>query len=183
MQGCISNPFTFKTRSTDVEVNSQPSGAEVFVLEKSVGTTPVKISFQTLYPTVYDHELQDLYGAVVIKKEGCNEYKKRVHRASLEAGKLNVKLDCEADRERARYRERYDDYRYRNNRYADENLRERDIKRMGVSPVIPAQQDRMNSSLLPSMEERINRVNKLRKDGLITEKEYKAARKRMLEQL
>ena len=81
------------TADNPIKIQSDPSGADVYVMGKKVGTTPLKISQADVFPTTYPKDMQDLYGKVTIKKEGCSDYVKTVNTKVVNVG-LKAKLDC-----------------------------------------------------------------------------------------
>ena len=81
------------TADNPIRIQSEPSGADVYVMGKKVGVTPLKISQNDVFPTNYSKDMQDLYGKVTLKKEGCSDYVKTVNTKIVNVG-LKAKLDC-----------------------------------------------------------------------------------------
>ena len=76
-----------------IHVSSEPSGADLYVMGNHVGTTPMTISEQDIYPTSYKAETEKFYGKVFLLKTGCEEYSKRLTRADIKSG-LTARLVC-----------------------------------------------------------------------------------------
>lgn len=74
-------------------VESEPSGAEVYTITGRVGTTPAFISERDIYPNTYPEEKIDQYGMVIIRREGCEEYRKRVSLEDIKRG-VKAQLVC-----------------------------------------------------------------------------------------
>jgi hypothetical protein len=81
------------TANNPIRIQSDPSGADVYVMGKKVGVTPLKISQSDVFPTTYSKDMQDLYGKVTIKMAGCSDYVKTVNTKIVNVG-LKAKLDC-----------------------------------------------------------------------------------------
>lgn len=88
----LGNMFA-STANNPIRIQSDPSGADVYVMGKKVGTTPLKISQSDVFPTNYSKDMQDLYGKVTIKMAGCSDYVKTVNTKIVNVG-LKAKLDC-----------------------------------------------------------------------------------------
>lgn len=76
-----------------IPVESDPSGAEVYVMGKKVGITPLEVRQIDVFPLTYSPEQQDLYGKIVLKKEGCTEHRQPVSTKVYAKG-AKIKLDC-----------------------------------------------------------------------------------------
>lgn len=89
LQGCVplrSNPDT-------ISVESDPPGAEVHVMGKKAGVTPLEIRQAEVFPLTYSPEQQSLYGTVVLRHAGCQDFTQRVTAAAYGKG-IKAKLDC-----------------------------------------------------------------------------------------
>jgi len=75
------------------KVESLPSGADVYVMGEKIGITPMMVSRKDVFPNIYPHDKESLYGKVMIKKEGCFEYTRPVS-AEISSKGLHAKLDC-----------------------------------------------------------------------------------------
>lgn len=76
-------------------VDSDPAGARVFTIGGRAGTTPLTLSERDIYPNSYPPEDVDLYGVIILRRDGCTDYRRRVTRSDIEQGIL-ARLDCGA---------------------------------------------------------------------------------------
>ena len=76
-------------------VDSEPDGAWVFTIGGRAGTTPLTLSERDIYPNSYPPEEVDLYGLIILRRDGCTDYRRRVTRSDIEQGIL-ARLDCGA---------------------------------------------------------------------------------------
>ena len=133
------------TRPNEIEVASDPPGAAVYAAGKRLGVTPLTVRQQDVFPVVFPPEQQDVYGTLLLSKEGCKEQTVRVSNAVIWKG-VNVKLDC-GQAELAKPR--------------------------AGGPGAP----------LPTIKERLLRLNELRDQGLVSEEEYQDIRRKILGEL
>lgn len=151
LHGC---GYTIATpKNGAIAVDSEPSGATVYVMGKLQGDTPLAVQLQDVFPIVYAPDQQDLYGMVILKKDGCEDYLQRVSSAIMTNG-VKAELDC--------------------TEVAAEQT--------------PTQRTQGNQSDIPvseptSLKQRLIRLDELHQDGLITDEEYGAARRRILDEL
>lgn len=78
-----------------ITVDSEPSGAAIYVMGESVATTPAVIDLSTVYPVTYAPESQDDYGRITLKRAGCDDRVITVSPRMISSG-LKTKLDCVA---------------------------------------------------------------------------------------
>ena len=151
LQGCgsVSSP----SKPGEISVASEPSGASVHAMGKTLGRTPLVINHQDVFPVTYDPDQEDLYGDLLLRKEGCQDYRQRVNSANLKKG-IQIKLDCAGLTTKQPSTQVPQD------------------KPPAIEIPIPA-----------TLKERLVRLNALHQDGLITDDEYAAARHRILEEL
>ncbi|MAT65300.1 MAG: hypothetical protein CMN57_06620 [Gammaproteobacteria bacterium] len=76
-------------------IDSEPAGAQVFTISGRAGTTPLILSERDIYPNSYPPEDVDLYGIIILRKDGCTDYRRRVTRSDIEQG-IVAQLDCGA---------------------------------------------------------------------------------------
>ena len=76
-----------------ISVESDPSGAEVYVMGQKVGITPLEVRQIDVFPLTYTPDQQDLYGRIVLKKEGCKEHRQPISTRVYAKG-AKIKLDC-----------------------------------------------------------------------------------------
>jgi hypothetical protein len=81
------------TGQDSIRIESEPSGAAVYVMGKNVGTTPLSISSKDVFPLTYPKEKESLYGSVTLIKSGCADYTKPVSARVLDKG-LKATLAC-----------------------------------------------------------------------------------------
>ena len=159
------------TGSNKLSLHSNPSGAEVYIMGQPVGTTPIDISQQTLYPSAYPNDMQHLYGVVVLKNAGCEDYSRRVNSGDISRG-VNAILNCKGG--------------------SASSNRSTQLSTTSTSPAdtdtAPGHTDK-TTSMEPadnterSVKQRLQQINELRDDGLINDSEYQTIRQRILDSL
>jgi hypothetical protein len=90
--GGMSNLFP-AAGDNPIKIESEPSGAEVYVMGEKLGVTPLKISHQDVFPNIYPKEKLSLYGRVTLKKSGCSNFTRTVS-SEISNGGLRAQLDC-----------------------------------------------------------------------------------------
>jgi hypothetical protein len=76
-----------------IKIESDPSGADVYVMGDKLGVTPLSISREEVFPTVYPSEKVALYGRVTLRKSNCVDYTATVN-MQISSNGLKAKLDC-----------------------------------------------------------------------------------------
>lgn len=76
-----------------IKIESEPSGAEVYVMGEKVGVTPLQISHKDVFPNIYPKEKVSVYGRVTLKKAGCSDFTRTVN-AEISSVGLRAQLDC-----------------------------------------------------------------------------------------
>jgi len=89
LQGCA----PLRSNPDMISVESDPSGAEVYVMGKKVGITPLEVRQIEVFPLTYNPGQQSLYGTIVLRYSGCHDYTQRVSTTAYGKG-INAKLDC-----------------------------------------------------------------------------------------
>jgi hypothetical protein len=89
LHGCGS----VKTDPDMISIGSEPTGATVYAMGKAIGVTPLVVRQEVVFPLTYSPEKRDMYGAIMLQKEGCKDYKQRVSTADYRFG-IKAKLDC-----------------------------------------------------------------------------------------
>lgn len=74
-------------------VESTPGGADVFTIGGRIGKTPLSLSERDIYPNWYPDDQAHLYGMVILRKAGCNDYSKRLTLDDIGKG-IMAQLDC-----------------------------------------------------------------------------------------
>ena len=75
-----------------IKIESDPAGADVFAMGEKIGTTPLVISSNDVFPRQYSKEKEPFYGKVTLRKIGCTDLTRSVDkklvlmRAQLECG-------------------------------------------------------------------------------------------------
>lgn len=75
------------------KVESEPTGAAVYVMGEKIGETPIMISHKDVFPNIYPREKESVYGRITLKKEGCLDLTRTVSAEISNAG-LRARLDC-----------------------------------------------------------------------------------------
>ena len=151
LHGCSN--FSALSKHSEIAVDSEPSGASVYAMGKLLGSTPLVVRHQDVFPVAYEPDQEDLYGNLLLTRDGCQDYRQRVNTAVLRKG-VKVKLDCAGV------------------------ATEQAITQMpqGDQPGIPVPTP-------TSLKQRLIRLDQLHQEGLITDEEYVAARRRILDEL
>ena len=76
-----------------IKIESDPSGAEVYVMGEKIGVTPLRISQSDVFPNTYPKEKVSLYGRVILKKAGCSDFTRTINGEVMGSG-LHARLDC-----------------------------------------------------------------------------------------
>lgn len=147
-----------------VDVTSDPAGAAVYAMGAKVGVTPLTLDQDTIFPLTYPRDKQALYGAVELRKAGCNSATQRVSTRAVVKG-VHVKLDCgEAARTETS-----------TPRQAQPS--QPPVSANGQAQTTPVMKEK------PGIEMRLKQVQDLRDQGLITEQEAREIRQRILGEL
>lgn len=179
-----------------LKVESDPPGATIYLLDKAIGETPVTISQQQLYPAGYDAGKHRMYGSLSFRKEGCEDLTKRIHYKDF-SSRLSVELNCE---DTATVSELPSDTPVKPTPSSaqsneeppgvSENRDRENISEVTTPPVSTAPPihgkagevaDRQSAGL--TIKQRLLRIDGLKREGMISEEEYRQARKRILDEL
>jgi hypothetical protein len=156
------NVTTGNTAESEIRrmrIESDPAGAAVSSIVGRLGLTPLSISERDIYPNAYPDAKVDLYGKVVISKTGCKTITRRVTPVDIKRG-LELQLDCAVP------------------------VSTVDNEVEGKPQVIQKSRDSASSISEPLSERRLRQLkvlNELLDDGLISEEEERAIRKRIFE--
>jgi hypothetical protein len=92
LSGCLGGSLLPSSRST-THVDSVPSGAEVLAMGERLGITPLEVDDASVYPVSYPREKASLYGKLVLRHPGCEDFEQAL---TLEAANRGVvaKLVC-----------------------------------------------------------------------------------------
>jgi hypothetical protein len=157
-----------------LKVESEPSGATVYIMGEAIGETPITISQQRIYPAGYDADKQQQYGSLLIRKEGCRDSSRRIRYQDFYTG-LSVKLDCNG----------HSAITTQKSITTPDIQKERATETRGTD-LVPGSDIRTKAET-PSTEvtakQRLMRIDNLKRDGLISDEEYQEIRKRILDTL
>lgn len=84
--------------SNEISVNSEPSGASVYVMGKLAGVTPIVIDNSEVFPVTYLPEQKQHYGHITLQHDDCANKKIKITSRVISDG-LKASLDCAADEE------------------------------------------------------------------------------------
>jgi hypothetical protein len=138
------------------DVTSSPTGASVYANGEKLGITPLHYKLYKAFPAGWKDMMFQAQGVLTLKMDGCEDYILNVNDYLL-SNPIHAELKCDG---------------------ADSSALQQ-----------PAQQDAGNASrqraILPraEVETRLKKLESLYQDGLITEDEYNATRKRILDEL
>ena len=90
--GGVSNMFP-SSGNNPIKIESDPSGAEVYVMGEKIGVTPIQISQRDVFPNTYPRGKESVYGRVTLKKAGCADFTRTIS-AEISNDGLRAKLDC-----------------------------------------------------------------------------------------
>ncbi|MBI3479584.1 MAG: PEGA domain-containing protein [Nitrosomonadales bacterium] len=76
-----------------IKIESNPSGAEVYVMGEKIGVTPIDISTKKVFPNIYPVEKQSMYGRITLKKAGCTDFTRTIS-SEISNNGLRAQLDC-----------------------------------------------------------------------------------------
>ena len=142
LSACAGNSLAPKNND-QISVNSEPSGASVYVMGKRVGLTPAVVDVSAVYPVTYSQEEVQRYGHITLKHEGCSDQTIKVSTGMVSSG-LKVDLDCQVK------------------------------QKPGVE--LPPLADK-------SVRQRLQELQVLKDEGLVSEQEYQDIRIRILQSL
>lgn len=160
--GCAEVPIDLR----HITIRSDPPGAEVLANDKAIGVTPLAIVPDHDFPPAMDwNTLQyRAMGTLTVRKAGCRPFSEQVNDGVLSKD-IMVRLDCAASSAATKPP-------------AAPKSRAADRSPAAARPaagrhgIVPAP--------TLSVAQRLRRLERLRKDGLITAKEYHEIRARIL---
>lgn len=155
--GCSNIPIDLR----HITIRSDPPGAEVLANNKKLGVTPLTIVPDHDFPPAMDWQNLEYraMGELTVRKPGCQPYSEPVNDAVLSKD-IMVRLECTAQ---------------------PPAVVPTAVPTRAPAPAAPAHAPtpRVHAPLL-SAAQRLRRLERLRKDGLITDKEYREIRARIL---
>jgi len=91
--GGITRLQTQSAGNNPINIESEPAGAEVYVMGEKIGLTPLKINPRDVFPITYPKDKESLYSKVPLKKAGCSDLTKSVSMKITNVG-LHAQLEC-----------------------------------------------------------------------------------------
>jgi hypothetical protein len=150
---------SFKARRFLVE--STPAGADVFVIGGKRGKTPLSLSERDIYPNWYPDDQSHLYGVIILRKAGCDDFTKRITLDDIGKG-INAQLDCSQDATPA------------------ERRLPPAAHTQQAPPESAAPVQSMHATAMQRRLRQLKVLQELLDDGLISEEEERTIRKRIL---
>src|SRR5690606_28420235 len=127
----------------------------VMALGKTWGVTPMRLKVREAFPALYRPEQPYIGMAVHLGKAGCAEYRVPIHRRSIPAG-IHAEVDWEPAVKTAARADR-------------------------APPAVAAETKPAPAGNPPGVRTKLQELEQLRKDGLVSEEEYQRLRKKVLE--
>lgn len=85
---------TLGSHPGQINVTSEPAGAEVYVMGEKLGVTPLVVNQNAVFPPAFPATKQALYGNIELRKPGCKDVVQPVSTRALARG-VHVRLECE----------------------------------------------------------------------------------------
>ena len=167
-----------------LNIESDPSGAAVFIMDRHVGDTPLQITQQQLYPVAYDAGKQQAYGNIQLRKAGCEDASQRVRYQDFNKG-LMIKLNCgEVTKTVTKPTAFPSPANPRESLSAkpEQVVEPPTATEPAIQPKPPMTEPREAGSEI-TIKQRLIRLDNLKQEGLINEQEYRQARERILNNL
>ncbi len=175
LQGCGSSLIVPNTDT--IPVRSEPSGAAVYVMGKSMGNTPVDVKQQDVFPLVYDPEKIALYGIIQLEMDGCEPLSQRVSGRVISRG-VDARLKCG---EPMKVQSKGTASAAAASPVAAPVEKEVSSEAAKASQTQAAQA--VEQVVPKTSKERLIHLNDLYEEGLVSEKEYQTIRNRILDEL
>jgi hypothetical protein len=147
-----------------ITVDSDPPGAAVRAAGRDMGRTPVRIAPDDAFPPRFVGGSYRASGVLEFSKPGCKPYQKKVNDAVLSRD-IKVRLECDP---------------------ALVHSAPAAAPSQPVSPQaapVPADDAGGSGALSASIRQRLEALESLHRDRLVSDSEYQAIRKRILEGL
>ncbi len=142
-----------------VALETNPPGASVITLGRILGKTPLRVEERDIFPLIYANELKPIYGKVRFKLKGCKTVTRQITPEDIAAG-VKVDLECGAAATRKQAA-------------SDNNRTSSDSFDTSINAPLYSGDNNIKVRLL--------RVKNLLEEGLITQDEADAIRKRILQ--
>ena len=151
--------------SYTIRISSTPSDAVVIANGTEVGKTPLVISPDQTFPPHWQGMAYQATGTLALKKPGCKDYYKTVNDGVLSKD-IHINLECSGDVTATPAAE------------SDHTTEKATPKYEAPIPADPS-----HGKATTAIEQRLLELQRLYKKGLITEQEYQATKKRILNEL
>jgi hypothetical protein len=154
---------------SSIRIASDPPGANLYIMGKHTGTTPMVINDRDIYPVTYGADTEKLYGMVFLRKDGCEEYSRRLTRSDISNG-LTAVLVCGADTTAASL----------------EPVAPQPTEATDAPMSVPAHQPKTHTKEEGLAERRLKQLKSLQQlhdEGLISDEEENKLRRRILDAL
>ncbi|MES9853012.1 MAG: PEGA domain-containing protein [Candidatus Thiodiazotropha sp. L084R] len=162
-----------------LRIETIPSGATVYIMEKAVGKTPMEITQSQLYPPAYDASKKGHYGNITIRKTECEDYTQRVKYQEFSNG-LKIELACGEFSAKPVKTEQVQ------TKHSDPENRPI-VKKEQIEEqtnVVNNSADKGSQNISEaSIKQRLLRLDSLHQESLISDEEYQSARKKILSEL
>lgn len=155
MVGC-SNSIT---KPAKPNVTSSPAGASVYANGAKLGVTPLKVNLYKAFPAGWKNLVYQATGALMIKKEGCDDFILDVNDHVL-SQPIHADLKCDQP-----------------------NISTVSDKSPSAGKSLVIDKPAATTEGEISIESRLKKLNNLLKQGLITNQEYQQTRQRILGEL
>lgn len=179
-----------------LNVDTEPSGATVYVMGKAIGETPISIPQQQIYPVGYDVKKEPMYGTLLIRKSGCQDLRRRIRYQEFNTG-LSIELNCSGTQSSAGNQASQPAkattpsvISQQDRPPAAKNMeveqKHQSATQQSPTPRHTPKVEKIETGKQPAnntVKQRLIRIDDLRREGLITEEEYQQARKKILDTL
>ncbi|MFW2440756.1 MAG: SHOCT domain-containing protein, partial [Arenicellales bacterium] len=163
LQGCGSG-------KKGITIDSNPQGANVIADGKNIGTTPMHITQDEVFPPHWYGSSYMVKGELKINKDGCEGYSMKVNDTVL-MNDITARLKCSPEAMKA-------------TPAVIEPAAEKAVKKSPVATAKPASAAAQAPVAMDAgIEERLTKLKSLRDKGVISADEYAAQRKRILNSL
>lgn len=151
--------------SYTVRISSTPSEATVIANGTEIGKTPMVITPDQAFPPKWQGMAYQSAGTLALKKTGCKDYFKAVNDSFLSKD-IHITLECSGEGD--------------TRTSADPGVTEGKDSKPKEMKAPPASSGSMKGGYI---EQRLTELQRMYKKGLITEDEYQATKKRILNEL
>lgn len=158
--GCSGNSL-LPSQSGSFKVDSAPVGASVLVLGEAMGQTPMLLTTSEVFPHSFDHDKQHLYGRIQLSHPGCEPFITTVSSRIISDG-LNARLKC---------------------RDANQPQQQTDMSAQPTAAPQMATPIATPQTNTTGLKPRLQQLKELFEEGLISEEDYAAKRRQILEEL